>query len=165
MPRKIAAYLTVGLLLLAACVYLLASYGCSQKPTGDVFGEITVGDQTVVSGQIMFTNDQGQFVSSGIQNGHYLISEAPVGLWQVTVQGVIIPPVADRTARLALLAKDLAAAKDKAEKAGKEFSIEAFDDPNAVPKKYCSPRTSGLSFEVKPGKQKFDLPLDPHEKG
>jgi hypothetical protein len=165
MRRKSVNYLAVGFFLLAICIYLLASYGCSHEQTGDVFGDITVGEQPVVSGLIMFINDAGRFVSSGIQNGHYLISSAPVGPWQVTVQGAIIPPVKDRAARLELLAKDLAAAKEKAQKSGQEFKIEEFDDPNAVPKKYCSPRTSGLTFEVKPGKQKYDLVLEPHNAG
>jgi len=143
------------------CLCLLATQGCGPaKQTGDIRGNVICGGEPVLVGEVMLQDAEGHCYSGGIKDGHFTVVQVPVGSMQVTVTGIVRPFAGDLNAihkrRYALME----AARKKAEKAGQKFSSSDFDDPAGVPKKYSTTRTSGLTFEVKPGTQNFDLDLE-----
>ncbi len=100
------------------------------------------------------TTDDGQWDSAPIDNGQYSLQRAPVGQAHVTVTGRLTPPPADLYARVTEADKARA-------RAGKEATEPEVEDPDAVPRKYSTDKTSGLTFQVLPGSHEYNLDLEP----
>src|SRR5207237_3889950 len=116
--------------------------------------------------EVILQDPDGHAVSGAIDSGgHFTILQAPVGTKQVAITGRIQPPVGDRKAVQKRLYELMEKARVKAEKAGEKFSPADFDDPDVVPQKYSGTKTSGLTVEVRPGKQSVDFELDGAPKG
>jgi hypothetical protein len=159
-PRTIKS-LGIVSLLLVVCLCLLATQGCGTNQTGDITGNVICGGVPVLMGEVFLQDQDGHSFSGFIDSGgHFTILQAPVGMMQVAVTGRIQPPVGERKAIFKRLYKLMEEAKAKAEKAGKKFSPADFDDPDTVPNKYSATKTSGLTYEVKPGHQNLDLNLE-----
>jgi hypothetical protein len=160
MARRSRTPILISTVVVAACLAILVPQGCSGKPTGEINGNVICGGIPVLWGEVMLQDPDGHCVSGAIDHGHFTIVNAPLGAMQVTVTGLLRPPVGDRRDVQKRLYEEMEKAKKKAEAAGKTFTADDYDDPNGVPKKYSVARTSGLTFEVKPGHQNFDLELE-----
>jgi hypothetical protein len=68
----------------AAALFLLAAAGCAK--TGKVSGTVTFQGKPLPGGQITFYSTEGRPSGSGqIEDGHYEVSDAPVGPCKVVV--------------------------------------------------------------------------------
>jgi len=140
---------------------LVLAVGCTSGPKRstkhvDVTGKVTYKDKPVTGGEGTFVTVEGGFASTGRidEDGNYKIS-APVGAVKISVNNQ-------------MLRDTTAAAKTGGMGAGKVPNRpEQFEkDPvqgkfMALPPKYASPETSGLTYEVKnESNQSFDIKLD-----
>ena len=143
-------------------VLLILSAGCSSK--GTVSGKVTVNDEPVRRGTVTFTADSDKPWASSVsigEDGSYTIINAPPGPMKITVAS------ADSNPRLRAKFKDRkgAAAKDEntddmPQSVRNRFNPDASGPAGpSVPKKYNDAETSGLTYEVKPGKQEHNLQL------
>jgi hypothetical protein len=121
---------------LAGCWVLgvLILSGCGHSGSvGKVTGKVRYKDQLLSSGTVTFVGADGKVQHGAIAaDGTYRIARVAVG-----------------TARVAVLSHSRAPAGlgDGQEK------------PVAIPKRYERPETSGLTYEVKKGRQSFDIDL------
>jgi hypothetical protein len=134
-----------SLLLLFTSIGLAA--GCGGK-SGDgtvkneVTGKVTLNDKPV-AGQVVFAYPDGkELVGLITADGAYTIPEPPAGNVKVCVRPMVGGPGAGL-------------------KGGPELSKDGptTGGGGAPPPKYQSVATSGLTFEVKTGKQTYDIPL------
>jgi hypothetical protein len=144
-------------------VLLILSAGCSFK--GTVSGKVTVNDLPVRRGTVTFTaaSDDKTWASSVPigEDGSYSIVNAPPGLVKITVAS------ADSNRRLGAKFKDRkGSAAEDANTDDMPPSVRNRFNPGAagsgspsVPKRYNDAEKSGLTYEVKPGKQEHDLQL------
>ena len=159
-----ARWLTCGRCLLFGLLVL--AVGCSSGPKRsikhvDVTGKVLYKDRDgtykpVTGGEVTFVTVEGGFSSNGRieEDGTYKIN-APVGPVKISVNNQ-------------MLRDTTAAAKTGGMGAGKVPNRpEQFEkDPvqgkfMALPPKYASPETSGLTYEVKnESNQSFDIKLD-----
>lgn len=143
-------------------VLLILSAGCSSK--GTVSGKVTVNDQPVRRGTVTFTAASDKPWASSVpigEDGGYTVVNAPPGPVKITVAS------ANSNPRLGAKFKDRKgpATKD-ANTDDMPPSVRNRFNPGAsgpagpsVPKKYNDAETSGLTYEVKPGKQQHDIQL------
>jgi hypothetical protein len=131
---------------LAAGVLLACSFAASAA---EVQGKALYKGQPLPSGTIAFHPAKGKAIKVEIQpDGTYSAKKVPVGQVKVTIDTEPAKPrVKDKAPAKD---KDKAAPKDKPEKAPKYVPI---------PKKYATPETTPLRFEVKAGKQTADFEL------
>jgi hypothetical protein len=135
-----------GFALLIFLVLSLTAFGCGSK-TGTISGKVTYQGKAVTGGSVNFLSEGSESImkTGGIQkDGSYSVSGVPVGPAKITVQGV--------KARRLLIPTQLQKEQGKAE--------VTTDQPEIyVPPKYGSADTSDLKYEVKPGKQHYDIEL------
>jgi hypothetical protein len=143
-------------------VLLILSAGCSSK--GTVSGKVTVNDLPVRRGTVTFTAASETTWASSVPigaDGSYTIVNAPPGPMKITVAS------ADSNRRLGAKFKDRkgSAAKD-ANTDDMPPSVRNRFNPDAsgsgspsVPKRYNDAEKSGLTYDVKPGKQEYDIQL------
>jgi hypothetical protein len=171
----------VALLLTA---FLVA--GCSSR-TAHVSGKVLLRGQPLPGGTVTFfpTNGQGTPASAQIEeDGTYDMPKAPVGPVKITVandalkEGAAHPPIGMGPGGGPVnMAPRAVQGKNKAGEAGQgaapKEAIERSDQkppewhpPPKPPGKYVEiadkykrPETSGLAYEVKPGSQDYDVPL------
>jgi hypothetical protein len=140
-----------------ACL-LIAGAGCSRGPaTGDVSGKVTLNGKPVPSAVITFLAEGGRMGNGQIKDGEYHIPEAPQGPVQIEIAGgsggtgkVKMPPSMKK-----FIPEDQQGVWE--ESVGKGA-------PRArvvVPARYGKSSTSGLSYQVTPGKQVHDIDLKP----
>jgi hypothetical protein len=120
--------------LILAAGLVLSTTGCGGP--GTVYGKVTLDGKALSSGFVSMHDSEGQTRTGGIlKDGTYSVSNVAPGKASVTVQ------------TLELI--DIFGKKKEA------------DAPQAhavlAPAKYGDPMTSGLSVEVKAGKQEFDI--------
>jgi hypothetical protein len=139
-------------------VLLILSAGCSSR--GTISGKVTINDQPVHRGTITFyTLDKSWASAASIgEDGSYTIAKVPLGPVKISVVS------AERNPRLgakfkarSTLAPGEANAEDVPPKFRNRFNPEASGP--SVPKKYNDPETSGLTYEVKPGKQEHNIDI------
>jgi hypothetical protein len=140
-------------------VLLILSAGCSSK--GTVSGKVTVNDEPVRRGTITFTAASDKPWASSVpigEDGSYTVINAPPGPVKITVAS------ANSNPRLGAKFKDRkgSAAKDE-NTDDMPPSVRNRLRPGpagpSVPKKYNDAETSGLTYEVKPGKQEHNIQL------
>ncbi len=127
-------------------VFLMASMivltGCSNvKPKGSVSGKVMTGGKPVTAGDLIFVGaDDAPLKVSIDPEGNYMATGLIVGTYQVGVE----------TANF----KKLTAppAKMKTEALRPVYV--------AIPKKYESPKTSGLTVEITTSEKKWDINCD-----
>jgi hypothetical protein len=135
-----------------ALVFLAA--GCGAR-TAVVQGKVTFRDEALASGSVAFTDeDKGQvgFAIIG-PDGFYRVPNAPVGQGiKVTVN---TPPPPTQAAA--------PAAKGSTPAKGGRTGAAAPPKKRVryvkVPKIYSNPTTTPMTYDVRPGNQRFDIPL------
>jgi len=142
-------------------VLVILSAGCSSK--GTVSGKVTVNDQPVRRGTVTFTAASDKVWASSVpigEDGSYTIVNAPPGPVKITVAS------ADSNPRLRTKFKDRkgpaaedANTDDMPPSVRNRFNPGASAGSPSVPKRYNDAETSGLTYEVKPGKQEHDIQL------
>lgn len=141
--------LAVGLSLIAGCGDSKGSRG----PTGKVSGKVTFDGKPLPSGcTIVFTHqDKAVAITAPIgSDGSYSLPNALVGTHKVSFMvpveaAAAAPP--DPSNPEAYKAFMLGQAKAPTE------------DKPPIPKRYCSPDQSGLTFTVQEGENKYDIDL------
>ena len=130
--------------------------GCPSAGTVSdvVTGKVTLGDKPV-SGTVTFIGPENKKLN-GVAgpDGSYFINNPPKGMYKITVEGLSGAP-ASFGATAPKNRKDASSpAKDAVTTAAPP------EAGTAPPKKYASP-DNGLIFEVKGGKQEFNIELKP----
>jgi hypothetical protein len=124
----------------AAALVLVA--GCGGR-TGDLAGKVTFKDKALHQGTVSVAAADGSILNAVIQDdGSYSLAGVPVGEAKV---GVNSPD--PRSVKVAQRKKD--------EKAPPPDTSKWFP----IPEKYADTRQSGLTTDVKPGKNPFDIDL------
>lgn len=134
---------------------LLALAGCARAPsTAQVSGKVDYNGKPLVTGMVTMVSEDGNRIDRGsIMNGRYMLSHAPVGRVRIAVNGSTEEPSPQRAAEGKARAMKSHGSNDEAGEA------KVPEDRGAVPIKYSDPKTSALTFEVKPGQQTKDLNL------
>jgi hypothetical protein len=143
--------------LLCAALLLAPVCGCGQAaPTGELSGKVTYQGKPVVTGSVAVMGEDGRFFTAMFRDGAYTLV-APVGPCKLSVTG------SDPAKMPQLSPGEYAAKKKAAEKKG-DAAMAAFEEqlknPTALPDKYGSFESSGLSVVVKPGKQIYNIELE-----
>jgi hypothetical protein len=136
-----------AIVLLASCFAITVGCGGSSKePKNMVTGKVTL-DGKPVAGTVFFQMpDNKEFTGLISLDGTYKIIDAPPGMAKVYIKGGLggaATPQKSNTPEI---------------KGAAPISAAGGAEP---PTKYGSPSTSGLTFEVKGGKQTWDIPLTP----
>lgn len=131
----------------ALCLAILLLAGCG-KPSGSkgatVEGKVTINGVSATTGQVSFTVGSSS-VSGQIQpDGTYRALDVPVGDAKVTVSAPTGPKMDSKMA-----------AKMKEDTAMPGAGASAVP----IPAKYGKAETSGLTFSVKAGDNKYDIEL------
>ena len=120
--------------------------GCGRTEQGQVSGKVTFGGQPIPFGSIAFSGPDGGMASGMIQNGNYLVAEAPLGEAKVAIQSLPTPP-------------NMRAANPQG------AASAPADSPNpahvVIPQRYSSPDESGLTCTVIAGEQTQNFELKP----
>lgn len=134
-----------GLFLLFAFLTL----GCDKSGKGganEVTGKVTLGDQPV-AGDVVFVYADGKELATPIVDGKYTMPDAPTGPVKVFI-------------RPGLAASGKLVAPKGGPEAGGGIPVAGGGSGGAAPpQQYQSAATSGLTYEVKAGKQTYDIPL------
>jgi hypothetical protein len=143
-------------------VLLILSAGCSSK--GTVSGKVMVNDQPVRRGTVTFLASGSTWVSAVPigEDGSYTVVNAPPGPVKITVASAAPNPRAGGKlkARKGAGQEEDANTDDMPQSVRNRFNPgESGPAGPSVPKKYNKPETSELTYEVKPGKQEYDIQL------
>lgn len=126
--------------------FLLILIGCnSQDPNKNtVTGKVTYKGEPIPLGKITFYDNNSKVVASGgIASGAYRMENVPQGPVKI---GITVPPPIPHDQNAPPPTTALAGPQPK--------SI-------ALPLKYATPGSSGLSYTVKQGEQTHDIALTP----
>jgi len=142
-PRRIAT----AVQLLGFSVFTLVISGCAGG-TGDVSGKVTYKNEPLPYGSVQFETSAGSFVGDIKADGTYSVSGIPRGAAKVNVT-CQDPKYADFMKQLSASARDKSIPKPKGNP----------EDFNKIPGKYNDFSTSGLTLDVKPGSQTYNIDL------
>lgn len=130
--------------IVPAALCLAVGCGTATEPVGKVFGRVTLQDQPLGEGSIIFTNaDKGVYITAPLQHdGRYEVESSagrglPLGSYRVYLAPAPGEPLT------------------KARPAPK-----AGQGP-VIPPRYRDAKSSGLRLEVKEGDNPFDVKLQP----
>ena len=141
----------VCFVILGSILCLSGLTGCGGSKKGaTVSGTITYKGQTLGNGTVVFIAADNKGGSSPIAaDGTYSISNLPVGPVKITVETKPLPP-APKMPNMANMPK-IEMPGNEGASAGKYVKI---------PDRFKDPAQSGLTYEVKSGVQKHDIPLE-----
>jgi hypothetical protein len=140
--------------LLLLFVALCLSVGCSGQKGGaknEVSGKVTLGDKPVTGIVGFVYSDNSEVTAPTDPDGKYTIANAKEGAVKVYVK-----PVTDSGASVGAPIVQKGAADMPKEGPGGATGARTPPLP-----KYSSVNTSGLTYDVKAGKQTYDIPLKP----
>jgi hypothetical protein len=123
---------------------VLAAIGCGRGK-GSVSGKVTYQGKPLTSGVVIFIDDKGRPSSPATigKDGNYLAPRVSTGAMKVAVDN---PPPPSFP-------------KDKADDPTTKEARARAENYIPIPKKYKEANKSGLSFDVKPGPNVFDITL------
>jgi hypothetical protein len=133
---------------LATLVSCFLAVGCGPE-SAEVTGTVTFQGEKLESGTVAFHGPNATVVAPIKADGTYTATKVPVGPLKISVE---TSPVTG-------------AASDGKEKLKKgNLQVEGGDPApvgkyTKIPDRYADKEKSGLSLEVKPGKQQFDITL------
>ena len=159
-------YPSSSVAVLALAGVLLLSAGCARRDKAVVKGQVKFFDKTLTTGTVGFTNKDGTRVGSGNIDfeGHYTVSDAPVGPCTVTVR---VPHVPSMPLGQKMMAPKpppgLPPMRAPGGEGGDDSGTSQIDPRKIVeiPSKYANPDSSGLTYTVQPGENTFDITLTP----
>jgi hypothetical protein len=151
--------------LLLVPLFVLA-VGCSKE--GTVSGKVYYKGKLLQSGAVNFVPEgKGNSVGSPIgKDGSYSVSKVPAGLAKISVvTGSAKPPSTQEMQKemgrgAAMAQKGMEKQKSMLKEKGKPAEAEGPTEEIHLPEKYSNPDESGLSVEVKGGKQVHDIKID-----
>jgi hypothetical protein len=126
---------------------------CSaEKPTAEVQGRVTYKGVPLPEGIVLFlAEDRRQDIGSINLDGTYVAKRAPVGRNKISVQSLPpLPPPGPATR-----------AVNEPEKKGMPTGDKSPVKSVAIPARYANTNTSGLSFTVEEGINRYDIELTP----
>jgi len=137
----------------AVVLVALAGFaGCDSTTSNFLQGSVTLEGKPV-TGNLTLISANGKEIQAAIgPDGNYYVPDPPIGQAKFTIKpvpgGAVFTPGAVN--------------KDTEKfKTGLEAKDKAMAMPVSPPAKYGSADSSGLSFDIKAGKNKFDMPLTP----
>ena len=138
MSRQRLRLISGCVIVLCGCGLLLAR-GCEpaapQREMATVSGKVTLNGEPLNAGRVIFAHVEGPGAAADIQpDGTYSV-EAAVGQTEVAIDHRSEPEQGARDSAEAMLGKSL------------------------VPEPYTSAQTSGLSLNVQPGKNEFNIEM------
>jgi hypothetical protein len=124
----------------------------SQRPTGEVQGRVTYKGVPLPEGIVLFlAEDRRQDIGSIRQDGTYVVEQAPVGPNKVSVQtSPPSPPLGPALLRA-----------NEPEKKGLPTGYKSPVKSITIPARYANTDTSGLTFTVQEGSNRYDIELKP----
>jgi hypothetical protein len=155
--RRIDRLMSGGLLT----ALLLAAAGCGSS-SGRVAGKISYKNNPLRGGTVTFQGlgENGWAKTSRIaDDGSYIIDDMPKGPAQVSVETQTVKPNRIGQAMAARMTKGKNIPPEMLQSSPFGQAMQA-DKYVAIPPKYSKAETSGLTYEVKGGKQQHDLNLD-----
>jgi hypothetical protein len=137
----------IGLLGVGVVVGAVLVLGGCGKPTASVKGKVTYKGKLLSSGTVTFVAENATGFSPISADGSYSVLKAPVGPCSITVTTPKVPGGGMMM--------------DPSKMGGSPISTTEAKAPEIeAPPRYADPKTSPLTFEVKPGENVFDIPLD-----
>jgi hypothetical protein len=135
---------------------LLAAAGCGSK--GTISGKLSYrGQQLPTGSRIIFQVETGAVFSGNIRaDGSYTVDKIPPGPVQIAIYVPKVTGVMQKMKGVVSKTKDLQLPGGVTPK--KNFNLSA-DTKTTIPPKYGDPKTSGLTYTVKNGKQEHDIEL------
>jgi hypothetical protein len=148
MTERIVSGLVRFLTPAAVLALALLAAGCGPS-VGAISGKVTYNGETLGSGTVQFNGPNATAMSGIAADGTYTIAKMPVGTVQIAVETTSPPPGTPQ--------------EGSGKITGGSMSVQGAPPPPGkyvpIPDKYKDPRTSGLTYEVKSGKQQHDLVL------
>ncbi len=135
---------------LSACLLplaLLALAGCAGKKAANVSGSVTLDGKPIQAGMVVFTGADNKETSGPILDGKYTVFNAPLGQAKVSLKNTTMPI-------------PTGSGGDPNDVFKQSLTVSAVPPLAQIPLKYEDPN-NGLTCEVKPGPQTFDVHLTP----
>lgn len=160
MSSRTFFWFRVGLVLTVPMLFLAS--GCSLGDKSEVSGTVTYKGSALPGGTIIFKAADGKEYGGPIgTNGKYFVDKIPAGSMKVYFN---MPPPSTGAlgvpkgmeGKMKEMMKPPEGAPDEAKKAYANKDQVKIPE---IPAKYTSADTSGLTFEVKSGKNTYDVPL------
>jgi len=140
-----------GLLLLGL---MALSVGCtSSKGRAIVKGQVTFDGTPLPSGSVTFSGANNATGTATIEDGKYVMNDAPLGEVKITVTA---PPPLPMGPRPGTVDKG---SVDPEHPERRIPIMSPLTKRLPIPEKYASPATSGLTFKVERGEQTHDINL------
>jgi hypothetical protein len=157
---RMAGILAVVVLVIGVLFYV--GWAGIGSDTAEVSGCVTFEGKPVGFGTITMIAEKGSGLgTASIKDGTYAMPRAPVGPVRISITGSKIPfeqrPRAETKGEYMKRRGELA---DKAAARGEPVPDDP-PDPNDLPGKYSNDQVSGLTFEVRPGKNTYSPDLKP----
>jgi hypothetical protein len=136
--------LTAGLVIPTACT--------SSKRTAEVEGRVTYKGAPLPEGVVLFlAEDRRQDIGSINPDGTYVVKHAPLGRNKVSVQTLPSVPESVPAVRV----------RNEPEKKGMPTGDKSPARSVPIPARYANTDTSGLTFTVQEGSNRYDIELKP----
>ena len=121
--------------------------GCGKPLTGEVSGKVTFRGEPVTAGTIAFVGADGRVTSGMIEGGSYHLVKVPLGSMRITV---FAAPASLPIVPLEMIKNGTASPPRPPQK-----------KPAPIPKRYQDAQQSNLAYTVVPGKQCYDIAMQP----
>jgi hypothetical protein len=144
--------------LLGAMLVLAAgliAVGCKGGSGNTVFGKVYYQDKIVKGGTVVFYGKLWSAPGSIQEDGSYSLSKLPEGKVKITVDTSSFKPNPQAKEKRQI-------PSDAPRPPGREASADAGGDParyTELPEKYADKNKSDLSYDVKAGKQEYDIKM------
>jgi hypothetical protein len=136
--------LTAGLVIPSACT--------SSKPTALVEGRVSYKGAPLPEGVVLFlAEDRRQDIGSINPDGTYVVKQAPLGRNKISVQTLPRLPESGAAVRV----------RNEPEKKGAPTGDKSPAHSVSIPARYANTDTSGLTFTVQEGSNRYDIELTP----